>query len=290
MFVFFGFPVGMMAMRVKSSWLALRRKLAGGAVLRHVAGVSQPITVGRDCQFHEHEAIELVFHPTGRGVTTMQGGGEVAFAEGDVVLYAPAVRHDQRTEAAGMDCCVQIEPPAGVRLTGHLHVGRIDDVVLRSELEFLAARSPGKSATGDALLNLRTTAALLQLLELAFARGPADGSPAERHARAAELYVQEHYARIGSLERVAEVVGIGPDHLRHAFRKRRGRSLVGYLAEVRLERARTLLTHADLPIKEIAGLCGYRDEYYFSAVFRKRIGSAPGQYRERSRAGRRGAG
>lgn len=271
----------------KASWRALLQRLAEGAVLRHVAGFLKPIEVGRDCQFHEHPEIELVFHPTGSGVTTMQGGGEVSFEEGDVVLYAPGVRHDQRVRVGGMDCCVQIAPPAGVKLAGHLHVGRLDDLVLRSELEFLSSRIAGDSATQNALLNLRTTAVLLQLLELAFARTVPDAERFARHAQAAERYVQEHYARIGSVEEIAAAVGVGPDHLRHVFRRWRGRSLVGYLGEVRMSRARTLLTHADLPIKEIAGLCGYRDEYYFSAVFGRRTGMAPGRFRERSRAGRK---
>lgn len=277
-------------MRGKPSWRSLQRVLAEGAVLRQVAGFSQPVVVGRDCQFHEHESIEVVFHPTGAGVTTMQSGETVEFAEGDVVLYAPDVQHDQRMRVTGVDCCVQVAAPADVRLAGHLHVGRIDDVVLRSELEFLSSRSPGGSATEDALLNLRTTAVLLQLMELAFARETPDAGRVERHVRAAERYVQEHYARIGSVEDIARAAGVGPDHLRHAFRRRRGRSLVSYLGEIRLGRARTLLTHADLPIKEIAGLCGYRDEYYFSAVFRKRCGCAPGRYREQSRAGRKRTG
>jgi len=270
-------------MPFKSSWKALQWKLADGAVLRHVIGVSKPIVVGRDCQFHEHTEIELVFHPTGRGVTTMQGGERVSFAEGDVVLYAPGVRHDQRAEVAGVDCCVQLEAVAGINLTGHLHVGRIDDVVLRTELEFLSSRLPGASATGDALLNLRTTAVMLQLLELAFARTGAKSGQTERHVLAAERYAQEHYARIKSVEEIARAVGIGPDYLRHIFRRQRGKSVVGYVGDVRLARTRTLLTHTDLPIKEIAALCGYRDEYYFSTVFRKRVGCAPGRYRERSR-------
>ncbi len=278
-----------MLMSGRSSWKALQRKLAGGAVLRHVAGFSHPVAVGRDCQFHEHPSIELVFHPTGRGETTVQGGGKTTFVEGDVMLYAPGARHDQRVSADGVDCCVQIEPPADAGLSAHLHVGHIDDVVLRSELEFLSARSPDGSATGDALLNLRSTAVLLQLLELAFTRTNRDEGRAGLHVREAERYVKKHYARIGSVEEIATSVGVGPDHLRHVFRRLRGRSLIGYLGEIRLDRARTLLTHADLPIKEIAGLCGYRDEYYFSAIFRKRTGSAPGHYRERSRASRSGA-
>lgn len=283
LFVFFGFHVHPDEMK-NTAWKALKGRLEGGAVLRHVAGFVQPVETGRDCQFHEHPTIELVFHPSGRGVTAVQGGGRVEFSEGDVVLYAPGARHDQRVSANGIDCCVQIEAPEGAKLGGYLHVGWLDDVVLRGELEYLSARSPGGSGAGDALLNLRTTAVLLQLLELALATADVETGRLEAHVRAAEKHVQDHYATIGSVEEIAAAAGVGPDHLRHVFRRRRGRSLIGYLNEVRLTRAMTLLAYADLPIKEIAGLCGYRDEYYFSAVFKRRHGCAPGRYRERARA------
>lgn len=220
----------------------------------------------------------------------MQGGQSVAFAEGDVVLYAPGVRHDQRAEVSGMDCCVQLEAPRGLALAGHLHVGKIEDMVLWAELEFLSSRLPGASATGDALLNLRTTAVMVQLLDLAFARTAVRAGNAERHVLAAERYSQENYARIESVSEVARAVGIGPDYLRHLFKRHRGQSLVAYVNDVRRARARTLLTHTDLPIKEIAARCGYRDEYYFSTVFRKGVGCAPGRYRERTLAGAQAIG
>lgn len=266
-----------------SPWMALRRKLSGGAVLRHRAGFYKPVFVGCDCPFHDHPTIEIVYHPTGRGMTTLSGGEEVQFAEGDVVVYAPQVRHDQRMTRDGIDCCVEIDPPAGLRLKGFVHIGGIDDVVLRGELDFLSSRSPGESSSGDALLNLRTTAAILALLEMAEVRATEAARPAERHVAAAERFIRNNYSTIGSVAEIAEAVGIGPDHLRHAFRKLRGRSLVGYLGEVRVARAGTLLTHTDLPIKEIARLNGYCDEYYFSAVFRRSTGVAPGNYRNLSR-------
>ncbi|MBC8010213.1 MAG: helix-turn-helix transcriptional regulator, partial [Burkholderiales bacterium] len=184
-----------------------------------------------------------------------------------------------------VDCCVQIDAPAGLAPEGFLRVGRVDDVVLRSELEFLTRRAPGTAAR-SALLNLRATAALLQLLELGLTGGAEKTDLAGRHARAAARHIQEHYARIGSVAEIAAALGLGADHLRHVFRRHHGRGLAAYLGDVRMERARTLLTHAELPIKEIAKLCGYRDEYYFSAVFTRRTKLAPGRYRERSRAGR----
>ncbi|MGE9293374.1 MAG: helix-turn-helix transcriptional regulator, partial [Puniceicoccales bacterium] len=59
-------------------------------------------------------------------------------------------------------------------------------------------------------------------------------------------------------------------------------SLITFLTRVRLERAKSLLTHSRLTLKEVASLCGFRDEYYFSNVFRKHIGQPPGNYRDSS--------
>ena len=49
-----------------------------------------------------------------------------------------------------------------------------------------------------------------------------------------------------SLRDVAAGAGVGYDHLRHLFSQHRGRSLVQYLNEVRMERATTLLAHSRL--------------------------------------------
>jgi transcriptional regulator GlxA family with amidase domain len=102
----------------------------------------------------------------------------------------------------------------------------------------------------------------------------------ERHVRKAEHYINEQYGKIDSLRQVAEAIGIGYDHLRHSFKARRGKSLVRQLNEVRVERAKALLAHSRLPLKQISSMCGFRDEYYFSAVFRKLAHAAPGRYRE----------
>ncbi len=52
--------------------------------------------------------------------------------------------------------------------------------------------------------------------------------------------------------------------------------------ELRIGRARSLLGYSRLSLKEIADHCGFRDVYYFSAVFTRFTRLAPGQYRLRS--------
>ena len=267
-----------------TSWQTLQHRLVAGTVLHHAAGLRHPMAKGHVCQFHAHDAIELVFHPIGSGVTTIEDGTDVAFAAGDVVLYAPGVRHNQRMTVTGEDCCVQIQPPSRIRLCGHLHVGRIEHKVLQAELELLSGQQPNGPPAERALLDLRTTAVLLQLLELALIRRAPEAGRAESLVVAVERYIQQNYARINSVNEIAAAVGVGPDHLRHVFKRRRNRSIVDCLGAVRRAQARALLVHSGLALKQIALLCGYRDEYYFSSVFRRQEGIPPGQFRERQRA------
>lgn len=58
-----------------------------------------------------------------------------------------------------------------------------------------------------------------------------------------------------------------------------GMSMVEYVTTLRIDYSMRLLRE-DKPIGEIAVLCGYGDQYYFSRVFKKRVGVSPREYRE----------
>ena len=265
-------------------WEALRERLESGARLRHVAGMRHEVTPEIHCPFHSHGVLEIVYHPTGSGLTHLEDGGVITYAPGDVVIYAAGVRHDQQSREPGMDCCIHVQTPDDLVLSAGLHIGPVEDSLLRTEMEFLSRHLAGDASTTAVLLDLRATATLLQLLEQAFVRREVT-SKAERHIAAAEAHIRECYADIRSVNEIATAVGLGRDHLRHLFRKLRGRSLVGYLAEVRLSRAKVMLAHSKLPLKAVASACGFADEYYFSSVFRRIEGIPPGKYRERVQAG-----
>jgi len=64
-----------------------------------------------------------------------------------------------------------------------------------------------------------------------------------------------------------------------AFRDAYGLSPKQVLDQMRMERARALLTQSSALVKQIAAMCGYRNETYFSRVFRERFGMAPGAWR-----------
>lgn len=65
---------------------------------------------------------------------------------------------------------------------------------------------------------------------------------------------------------------------------RRFKNVVGaspqdYITDMRMKKAKNMLSNTDLPIKEIAAECGFANEYYFSGFFKKYQGLSPSKFR-----------
>ena len=56
-------------------------------------------------------------------------------------------------------------------------------------------------------------------------------------------------------------------------------SLLGYISEVRTEKAKDLLA-GEITIAEVAKQAGFRDSAALIRTFKKNVGMTPGQYRE----------
>lgn len=268
-------------------WKKLCKRHGRKRPLVFVAGMRHAIGRGDYCGMHSHCEVEIVFHPKGRGVTRL-GNRPCAFEEGSAVIYAPGEAHDQRMESDGEDFCVQLAVPASTRgkLKAGFYVPRVDRQWLVEDLQHLCRSRSAPGGFEQRIFNLRATAVLLALVDAA-CLSTANGSRSRgmRRVEQAEQFINEHFASIRSLNDIAVHVGVSHDYLRHAFKAARGKSLVRHLNEVKVARARLLLTNSPLPLKQIATMCGFRDEYYFSAVFRKLAALSPGAYRNRAASG-----
>lgn len=232
---------------------------------------------------HSHPAVEIVYHATGRGETRV-AGRSIPFQEGSAVIYAPQEIHDQSMASDGEDLCVQVALSGRVcrKLEGGFFVPRIGQPWLIAEIQNLCRSRAQPGGLEQRVFDLRATAVLLALVDIVTKASREDAlPPSERHVMQAERFMSEHFADIRSLRDVAGHVGVSHDHLRHLFSKARGRSMVRHLNEIKVARAKILLANSPLPLKQIAATCGFKDEYYFSAVFRRLTNLSPGLYRNK---------
>lgn len=81
---------------------------------------------------------------------------------------------------------------------------------------------------------------------------------------------------------LARELNVSYSSFRHTFHQHTGSSPHQYLLELRLVRARNLLTQTAQGVKEIAQQVGFDDEHYFCRFFKMKTGLTPGQWRLRS--------
>lgn len=92
-------------------------------------------------------------------------------------------------------------------------------------------------------------------------------------------YIKEHYMENITLNEVAEKVGISSGYLSTLFNQNLQCGFIDYLNGVRIERACCYLEQNYFKTYEIAYRVGFRDEKYFSKVFKKLKGMTPKEYR-----------
>lgn len=98
-------------------------------------------------------------------------------------------------------------------------------------------------------------------------------------AEAIKRYLDEHYRKKISLKTLSGEFGLNQDYLGKIFKRSTGTSVNSYLSKRRVEEACSLMINTRLNISEIADVCGFSDQTYFSTIFRKITGVAPTDYR-----------
>lgn len=105
-----------------------------------------------------------------------------------------------------------------------------------------------------------------------------NGLPAYKLRQAIE-FVKAHIDEPINLERLAAVVHLSPFHFHRQFKQSTGLTPGKYIFQVRIERAKTLLSDSDLPLVEVAAQAGFADQSHFTAAFRQATSMTPRMYR-----------
>lgn len=96
-----------------------------------------------------------------------------------------------------------------------------------------------------------------------------------------QLWILDHLDEDLPLERLAAAAAMSPRHFSRRFKEELGATPAAWVARLRLEEARRRLESGAHSLKDVARTCGFADEQNLRRAFRKHVGVAPSEYRER---------
>ena len=140
-----------------------------------------------------------------------------------------------------------------------------------------------KGVTPQRLINSYDCAELLQMIEEVILGLPMLESSYRRRNSAIDAvlsYIHDYYPLPITLEYVAKEVHLNKNYLSTLFSEHTGISFVTYLTKYRVNKAKSLLIHTDMPVKDIAMKVGFSSDRYFGQVFKNETGHPPTHYRK----------
>jgi AraC-like DNA-binding protein len=103
----------------------------------------------------------------------------------------------------------------------------------------------------------------------------------ERNLQQALAYIGEHLGDPLKLAQVARVAGFAPGYFSKLFKREQGVAFEQYVRDLRLERAKQMLTDTNLSVERVQRFSGFRTRSLFFQAFRDRVGMTPSEFRMR---------
>lgn len=165
----------------------------------------------------------------------------------------------------------------GVDFSGELY--RAMNILQHTYLNL--AQDPFKACVLDAEMSVF----LIQLSSMLSKRRWCAGYPV--HVKNAIHYIENKFCEPLNISRIADYVGIHPSHLQRLFSESVGITILQYLTNIRIEKAKLLLeTEEKLSVSDVARLVGFSSRQHFTLCFKKHAMVTPHEYRDVQRRAR----
>lgn len=140
------------------------------------------------------------------------------------------------------------------------------------------------AGSDDYVRDMQIYGGLVQLLTLLMQESWQSGTARVTQGKKQNLqeikdYLDTHFTEKITLDALAERFYINKFYLTRVFKEQFGQTVNGYLVQLRITQAKRMLRFTDHTIESIAQDCGLNDANYFSRLFKKVEGIAPGEFR-----------
>lgn len=225
----------------------------------------------------------------GRSVTPFRRGDLMLKPPGVATHFAADAPHAKRflslpaSLVTGM--IAQATDGAVLDFAG-LHAGPFRSRRVQTLLDSIWAEARVENPYGPVFTEGALLALTAALLRVANPAPPAPRSVArlsEARLRRLEEWIEQNLGESFGLTEMAAAVGLSAFHFARALKATTGLTPRALVTQRRVARARTLLVAGELPLAEVALVCGFADQAHFTHVFGREVGATPGAWRRARR-------
>lgn len=213
------------------------------------------------------------------GEGTLEIDGKVFYPKkGDVYFVQPETNHTYYSskENPWVKIWANFKGPLAdlliekYHLTGKYYFENFD---IYNELKNITKMCPGENGGFNAGVELE------KILYKMYLSSPEKQKVSD--AKKLKGYIDKNAKKPIRISDMASFLGKSPSQITKDFKKEYNISPYDYLLERKISESKKLLENTALSIKQIAMLLSFADEYYFSNMFKKRVGMSPLYYRRR---------
>ena len=204
--------------------------------------------------------------------------------KGAVVLYPPKYKYHYWGEPPSKYLCAHFTGSHAEKILTDLEFP-LEPYVLEGEfspkIEGLFYKMIEQYMTNAPFLQY-SLACLLEeiLLTIAIERARSSGY---RTFKKSIKYIHANYTEKIQIPNLAKMEGLSNSRYITLFSKEMGKTPSEYILDLRLNRACDLLLTTDMEINAVGASSGYKDQYFFSKIFKKHMGMSPQEYRKNNK-------
>lgn len=256
------------------------------------------ISPDRQIGRHFHQSWELSYVIKGTGIHII-GDMSEPIAEKEIILIPPGINHEWIFDRWNTDCDGEISNISVIFSPSYLKslssiFPELSETVSRlmSHHEAISLLGEDRLRIERLLLSMRgltATQRLPKMIELIILLAGSTNhsvaghgqllSEAKKRLDRLRIFLVCNYARVISLDEIADYIGMNKSSLCTFMRKHTGMTLTEYLNTIRLDVACDHLLHSDENISVIAYESGFSDVTYFNRLFHRRFGMTPSAYK-----------
>ena len=253
------------------------------------------ISINTVCQNVRHKGNFEIYRPEGSGdnllvifktsAVLMQKGEEVIVSPDDLILYSKGTPQHYKTLCGSY---VNHFVHFNMNNTELMNRVKTDTLITSADvpaiealLAILCRENVADSPNKDQCENM-----LMQMILMKISEYNVNPDGEKKHISDLEMLRTDIYSNAGSYHNIYQLAGkmnLSPSYFQSIYKKKFRISCYEDILSAKIRTGQYYLTTTDITIKEISGLCGYRNEISFMKIFKKRTGITPSEYREISR-------